>query len=702
MPVAILDIDDASIEELGQWPWPRTRIAEMVTLAMQDGAVVVGFDIVFSEPDRLSPPQIVRDNPDLPPDLAKGFGLLPDNDQLLAQAFSRARVIVGQATVRSAVGSRPVKREIEDFTPALIGSDPKPYLLRFPDILPNLAILENAAAGRGMFSTRPDPDGVYRRVPLAMLVQDKIRLGLSPEMLRVATGGGTYAIRTNEAGIEGMVLAQQFIPTARDGTVWPYLTRASRTRYVPVADLLNGNMPTGRLAGHLVLVGTSAIGLEEFRATPLGVPMAGVEIHAQVLENILAKTLLSRPNFTLAVELVVTFALCLLVIFFAPRLRAAALVSSSIVLLGGYSAISYLLFYEYRVLLDPTFPVIATLLAVMLISTVNYLREERQRREIRNAFGQYVSPVLVDQLSRNQSKLTLGGELRDLSLLFSDVRGFTAIAEDYRDDPQALTQLMNEFLTILSKAIMDQGGTIDKFMGDAVMAFWNAPLDTPDHTTAACRASLRMISDVESFNAARALSAQTRPAERKLQDGYLVRRPANLETVHEIKVGIGINSGPCIVGNMGSSMRFDYTALGDPVNVASRLEGQSRFYGAPIILGKKSARAVMSKLALMELDVIRVVGKEIPERIYALLGDEIMRGHPRFASAFERNAQMHVDYHAQDWNAVDAALPALRDDFDALEVDLQDYLDIYRTRVLDLRLTPPAPDWNGVFASTQK
>lgn len=698
LPVAILDVDDRSIEELGQWPWPRTRVAELVDKATADGAVAIAFDIVFAEPDRLSPAQIVGDNPSLPAALAQEMLRLPDNDAVLAEAFARSRVILGQTSVRSFAGNRAEKRELADVQFALIGPDPKPYLLRFPDIVQNLPVLEAVAAGRGMFNARPDADGVYRRVPLVMTVQDEIRLGLTPELLRVATGGEPFAVRTNEAGLEGVVLARQLVPTAQDGTVWPYLTPTMQQRYVSASDLINGRMPQGRLAGHLVLVGTSAIGLEDFRATPLGVAMAGVEIHAQVLENIMAKSLLVRPNYTIAIELVATFFLCALVIIFAPLFGARALVFSSATLLTGFIGASYYLFYEHRILLDPSYPAVSTAVAIVLISTVNYLREERQKREIRGAFGQYVSRDLVDQLAQNQEKLTLGGESRQLTLLFSDVRGFTAIAEDYRDDPEGLTRLMNQFLNILSNAIMDHKGTIDKFMGDAVMAFWNAPLDHEDHVRSACRAALRMIADVTAYNVERMQSAE-RQAKRVTEKRQSQQK---VKTVHSLNVGIGINTGQCVVGNMGSDTRFDYTALGDPVNVASRLEGQSRYYGAKIIIGQTTAHEILGEFALLELDMIRVVGKEVPENIFALLGDETLFATPEYKTLFDSNGEMLAAYRAQDWDRMETALARVKTDLAAMGLVLDEYVDMYETRLANLRADPPGPDWDGVFASTKK
>ncbi len=696
LPVAILDIDDRSLEEIGQWPWPRNRVADLVDRATAQGAVAIGFDIVFAEPDRLSPPQIAADNPAMPGPLVAALGGLPDNDDLLAEAFARARVIVGQTSVRTEAGNRAEKRQMAPAPHALIGPDPTPYLMQFPDIVQNLPVLEATASGRGMFATRPDGDGVYRRVPLVMTVQEEIRLGLAPELLRVATGGAPFVVRSNEAGVEGIVIARQLVATARDGTVWPYLTPSDQSRYVSATDLLNGRLPEGRLAGHLVLVGTSAIGLEDFRATPLGVAMAGVEIHAQVLENIMAQSLLVRPNYTIGIELVTTLVLCLLVIIFAPALSARVLIPSSILLMGGYIGLSYALFYSQRILLDPSFPALAVAVTVILISTVNYLREERQRREIRNAFGQYVSPDLVDQLSENQNRLTLGGESRDLTLLFSDVRGFTAIAEEFRDDPQTLTRLMNQFLTILSDAILDEKGTIDKFMGDAVMAFWNAPLPNDDHPRAACRAALKMIADVEEFNKSR---LRTQKRKRVAQSK---EKRAPWATVHRINVGIGINTGQCVVGNMGSKTRFDYTALGDPVNVASRLEGQSRYYGASIILGNATALRVMDDFALLELDRVRVVGKEVPETIFALLGDLSLRQNPIFQEIWACNAEMLAAYRTQDWDRAERLIEQLSQGFELLKIDLPDYLTLYRARLSDLRRMPPGDSWDGVFASTKK
>ncbi|MEL7281073.1 MAG: adenylate/guanylate cyclase domain-containing protein [Pseudomonadota bacterium] len=684
-PVTILDIDDPSLEAYGQWPWPRSRVADLVIKSFEAGAVAMAFDIVFAEADRLSPAAIAADNTNLPEDIRAQLAELPDNDARLADAIRQTRVILGQTSVRSAQTGLKREANIRPVPFAILGEDARPFLPRFPDLVQNLPAFEDAAAGRGVFSVRPDTDGIYRRVPIAMLVEEELRLGLAPELLRVATGGNAFALRGNAAGVDGVVLGGKLIRTAADGTVWPYLTPSDPARYVSAGALLSGDVPPGRLAGQLILVGTSAIGLEDFRPTALGISMAGVEIHAQLLENILADSLLIRPNYTLAAELFTLAGLSLLVILLVPIMGARLIILLAVLLISSYVACAFYLFQNQRILLDPTWPALGTLLTLIMMASANYIREERERRQIRGAFGQYVSPDLVEKLQQEPDALTLGGERRDLTLLFSDVRGFTTLAEGFRDDPAGLTTLMNSFLTVLSNAILRQGGTIDKFMGDAVMAFWNAPLDLPDHPKAACRAALAMLSDVADLNRTRAEEAE-----------------AEGETSLPINVGIGLNTGSCIVGNMGSDNRFDYTALGDTVNLASRLEGQSKSYGLGIILGNATAEAVRDDFAILELDLLRVKGKLEPERIFALMGDETVKSREDFVALEAANIKMREAYAAQNWDIAGQALEEIEAAAKPIGFDMSGYVDLYRARLADFAENPPGPDWDGVFVATSK
>jgi adenylate cyclase len=686
-PITIIDIDDRSLAEVGQWPWPRTTLADLVTKTTQAGAVAIAFDIIFADADRLSPENIARDNAALPETIRDALKALPSGDSVLAAAMNRSVVILGETSLRNADGNQELKTDGPKVEYAFLGPDPKPFMMQFPDLIQNMPALDAVAKGRGIFSVRPDIDGVYRRIPLVMSVQDQIRLGLSVELLRVATGGEAFAIKSNAAGIDGLVVARQLISTYRDGTVWPHFAESSRTRYISASDILSGRLPPNRLAGQLIFVGTSAIGLEDFRTTPLGTPMAGVEIHAQVLENILGKTMLIRPNYAIALELVTISILGILMIILVPFLGAAFTLVATIVVMGGFIAGSFYAFSTYRLMLDPTFPTFAVVLIAMFMATANYLREERERRQIRGAFGQYVSPDLVNQLSDDPDRLILGGERRPLSILFSDVRGFTTISESFRDNPAGLTVLMNRFLTVMSNAILHHGGTIDKFMGDAVMAFWNAPLDHSDHVHSSCRAALKMLADVETLNASR----EAQHASEKRQD-----------VLHRIDVGIGINTGDCVVGNMGSDTRFDYTALGDAVNLASRLEGQSKTYGVGIILGSATAIPVQGDFAVLELDLIRVKGKLEPAQVFGLFGDETLYADAGFQKLAALNAQMMTAYRGQEWDRAESLLDDLEAATLAMPFTLDTYLDLYRTRLEDIKTAPVAPDWDGVFIATSK
>ena len=322
----------------------------------------------------------------------------------------------------------------------------------------------------------------------------------------------------------------------------------------------------------------------------------------------------------------------------------------------------------------------------MRAGSANYLREERQRRQIQGAFGQYLSPALVDRLTDNPHQLVLGGETRELTVLFTDIRGFTTLSESYRDNPQGLTRLMNEFLTELSQPILDHNGTIDKYMGDAIMAFWNAPVEETDHAYKACIAALAMIDTVEALN------------ERRFADPENTPEPSALR----INVGIGINSGPCVVGNMGSRNRFDYTALGDTVNLASRLEGQSKPYGLPVVVGESTVHSVAGRLATFEVDLIRVKGKNEPAHIYCLAGNEDLMATEDFESFCTLNDNMIKAYRNREWTEAISLLDRLEPIGKRLNLPLSDFILIYRDRIRQFRKHPPDANWDGVYTASSK
>jgi adenylate cyclase len=685
-PVVIVDIDEKSLEQVGQWPWPRSEVARLIDRLTAMGAIDIAFDVVFAEPDRLSPDRIAEDNPDLPETVRTDLLKLPSNEQVLADAIRRSRVIVGETSVRLDDRSLAAGRDIPEVPHAALGGDPTPYLLKFPRLVQNLPVISEAATGRGLFTVEPDPDGIFRRVPLVMIVEDHIRLALSAEMLRIATGGQAFATRTGDAGLEGIVVGGVFVPTDGNGRVWPWFNGSSRDRYVSAGSVMSGEAPAAGIAGHMVVVGTSAVGLEDFRATPVAAFMPGVEIHAQIVENILTQQFLHRPAYAIGMELVFTLVAGLFIVWLVPRIGALYSSFAAVSVLGMVATGSLWAFYSNRMLIDASFPIGALAALFMLMATANYMREERQKRQIRSAFGQYLSPALVDRLADHPEQLVLGGETRELTLLFTDVRGFTTISESFKSNPQGLTRLMNRFLTALSKAILDRDGTIDKYMGDAIMAFWNAPLDLPDHALRACRAGLDMIMRVEELNDVRRKEVEQNPAE----------------IFHKIKIGVGINSGQCVVGNMGSDMRFDYTALGDTVNLASRLEGQSKPYGVSVILGDNTAIAVAGTLAVIEIDLIRVKGKNEPERIHALLGVEDMVADEAFQALKAANDAMLKNYRSQDWQAASEALAAMEPLVGRLGVEVEGYISLYESRIAYFRENPPGEQWDGVYVAATK
>ena len=681
LPVTIVDIDEKSLAAFGQWPWPRTLVADLVARMMSDGAAAVAFDILFPESDRLSPPRFAEGVPGLSPTTREELIGKPDNDAILAKVLSRSRVVLGQSGLSSAATGEP--RAILVQTPvATIGGNPTPYLPSYLGLLPNLDILEKAAAGRGLFSMRNEFDGIVRRVPLVSSIEGQLHPGLAVELLRVATGQNAFAIKSNAAGIVSVVVGGVEVPTDRNGRIWVNYSPHNPARYVSVAQVLAGELPKGRLAGHLILVGTSAVGLGDLRATPLTGAMPGVEIHAQLLETILTKSWLERPQYALGAEIVATVGLSLLMIGLMPVLGAIRALSLGALLAAVTVAVGWYMFSRHRMLFDTLYPLGTSFAVFVAVTFVEYRKEERNRQSIRNAFSRYLDPAMVEQLALQPGRLSLGGETRELTILFSDVRGFTRISESYRDDPQGLTNLMNRFLTPISRAIIESRGTIDKYMGDAVMAFWNAPLDDPDHAANACSASLEIVRRLASLNAERSAEAEN--------EG---RRHIPIE------IGIGLNTGPCVVGNMGSDIRFDYSVLGDSVNLASRIEGQTKTYSVAILIGADTAAKVADRFALIEVDLIRVRGKTLPSRCFALLGDRNLRSSGDFTEAAREVGELIAAYRQRLWNDANAAMANAKA---ARKMGLGGLLSLYETRIAQFSVAPPPEDWDGVYDAVRK
>jgi adenylate cyclase len=681
-PVVIVDIDDKSLARLGQWPWPRTRIADLIQNLTSNGAVAIGFDMVFSEADRLNPDLVASQMRDLDDATRAKLRDLPSNDQILADAIKRSRVVLGET------GQRAISSEIDNSLPftgvATVGEEnPERFLFEFPGLLRNVPVIEKVAAGRGLFSIRTERDGLIRRVPMIMRAQGNIMPSLSLEILRVVTGTPTLLVRTDKTGVRAVRLKGAEIPTDKNGQLWVHYARQDPSIYVSAADVLDNTVPPNKIAGKLVLVGTSAVGLNDIKTTPVSSTMPGVEIHAQVLESVLSGAVISQPNYALGVELLAALVIGILVIIFTPNLGPVRLVIAGAMFAAVLVGTSWFFYSQYRYLIDFTYPLLSTTAIYLTFIFTSFVREQRQRVQIRGQFAQYMSPVLVEQLVQSPEKLVLGGEEREMTIMFSDVRGFTTISESYKHDPQGLIALMNRFLTPLTDVIIEEKGYIDKYMGDAIMAFWNAPLDDAEHEVNACEAAIRMLEQIDAVNKER---------EQEAADGGHVYIPLN--------VGIGLNTGIGVVGNMGSDLKKNYSVLGDSVNLASRLEGQTKEYGFPIIVGSSTALAAKDKFAILELDFIMVKGKTEPEVIYAIAGREDVMHSGAFQRLRNVTIEMLGCYRGRDWQgALDAIERGRRsEDADTLEK----LFKLYEARIKDFQINPPPEGWTGAYALLTK
>ncbi|MEK9671273.1 MAG: adenylate/guanylate cyclase domain-containing protein [Rhodospirillaceae bacterium] len=696
-PVTIIDLDEKSLAEVGQWPWPRDVIAQLTQNLMKMGAVLVAFDIVFAEPDRMNPSSIADALKGLDDETKAKLKNFKSNDDIFAETIKRSRVVLGYSTKEAQLAGAkvpPVKKSIAVRKVSPNTPDPLAILPSFPAMVRNVPVIEQAAAGQfgghGIFSIIPEQDGIIRRIPTLFVNDGFMYPSLSVEMLRLATGRPTILLKVDQAGVQGVGIARGIeVPTDQNGRVWPHFSKSDKAKYVPAVDILNGTADPALIKGKLTILGTSAIGLKDIRSIPTENNLPGVEVHVQIIEAVLNKAYLKRPNWAPGLELSVILFGGLLMIILVPWVGALWTfmvfgVTSASVAYGSWYAFS-----EERMLIDAAYTLVSIFLLYSTLTYLNYVREEASKKQVRGAFAHYLSPDMVEQLANNPDSLKLGGEMREMTLLFCDVRGFTTISEQF--DPVGLTSLINKLLTPLTNAILDRRGTIDKYMGDCIMAFWNAPLDNENHAIDGCRSALAMLAEMDPLN--------TRLEQEAKEEGRL----------HvPLKVGLGLNSGPAVVGNMGSDQRFDYSVLGDTVNLAARLEGQSKSYGMNVVLGPTTYNAVKDTLACIDLDFIRVKGKLEGVYIYGLLGDETVAQKPEFKELHEMIYLAQEAYRHQKWDEAEKIFAEIRrrgsDEHKCwdLEANLDVLCEVYEERIAEYRVSPPPADWDGVFVATTK
>lgn len=597
VPIVIVDIDDKSLSRLGQWPWPRNIIGEIVSFVGKGNPKAIGLDIVFAEPDRLSPKRIASaiDLQNMAASCRSDLDSLPDYDKLLAEALESTPAILGFSFVLNSYAT-PAGFNSRPCGFAVIGVDPKPWLFTAANGIGNLPVLEKAASGSGFFNILPDEDGVVRKVPLIIGFNEDVYPSLVLEMIRKGEDTATFQIRSGSNGIEYIKLGAHVIPTDAHGRMnIRFCGPEKNFLYISAIDILSERINPAFFQNAYVLVGASAQGILDIVATPTSALFPGVEVHAHAINTILTDSYLLEPDWAKGAEFTYLFAMSILLILLVPAIGATRSGFLFVVTSGGIIFFSYWLFNRYGYFLDLIYPLLCTGLIFTTLTFINYVQEERERRNTRKAFSKYLSPVLVNELLNSPEKLTLSGEERTVTILFSDIRNFTGISEEL--SPREVCTFLNRYFTAMVEKLMDNGATVDKFIGDAVYAFWNAPLYDNDHARHAVMAALQMREALKELN-------NTRKAD---QTPF-------------IETGIGIHTGPVRIGNIGSENRLNYTAIGDSVNLASRLEGVTKVYGVPIIVSATTRQQVKADFVFRKLDRIQVKGKKRPVTIYELIG----------------------------------------------------------------------------------
>ena len=672
-PVVIIDIDDRSLAKIGQWPWSRDQLAKLTNQAY--AAAALGFDILFAEPDRTNPQNLISSY-SLNEALAKEVASLPSNDELFAEAIkSHGTVVLGLA-LNNKDYKKPSKAKFGLVTQ---GDNPNQFITNYLGAQNNIQILDVSAMGVGSMSIGNN-DAIVRQLPTFERIDDQLVPSLALEMTRVAVGASTFQIKSSNAsseeaygaqtGINNIKLGPLTIPTTPEGNAWIYFTPTKNIPTVSAADVISGKIPPEFFEGKVALVGTSAAGLLDLRSTPSEKNIPGVTIIAQFIQQIFANEFLQRPDWLYGAEFLAGLGLAILITLSIQALGPIGGLGVFVIGSSGIIGTSYYFFKSKLFLVDPISPLIIALSVYVIVTFFNFLFTELERSRVRGAFAQYLSPEMVNRLAESSESLVLGGEKKEMTFLFSDIRGFTKISEQYKDDPEALTQLINQLLTVLSNAILDYGGTIDKYMGDCIMAFWNAPTDQANHRQLAIESAHAMNNALSEFN----LSLE-----------------GNLD--FKLEIGIGINSGECIVGNMGSDKRFDYTVLGDAVNLASRLEGQSSNYGLNMVLGENSYLQ-NSSFQMIEIDKIAVKGKSAAETIFTCFEPEI-----KFSpDLMDKHINFLEKYRSQQWDAASSLI----DELISSPNELKLYYKHMRARIDEYKINPPSSDWEGVYVAQDK
>ena len=633
--IVIVDFGEPSVKEFGQWPFDRRSIALTIEKLRWHGASAIMMPILFSEKDRAG------------------------GDNELTNIIDGGNVIIAQTPTAQNVEPDTVRRGFAAIGP----TKPIDYAYKWPGALRPIQQLAETAGGVGVVATIPEVDGVVRRIPLFVNIAGGLYPSISIETIRVVAGDISYQIKTGETGPE-FVRIPAFPPISTDerGRIWAtWNTKFERIEATEVDE---------RVKDKIVVLGIAIEGVGGIIATPVGEKWAH-DIQASTLQTIIDGSSISRLSYAKEIEIIILFVMLLLLIVIVPRTSVMWTVPVYLLMISGTIGACYYMFIEKMQLWDASYLVLASTTTFGHLVYNNFARENRLKLQIKKQFGTYLSPALVEKLQKNPELLKLGGDTRELSIMFTDVRGFTTISEHYGSNVQGLTQIMNRYMTAMTAKILENNGTLDKYIGDAQMAFWNAPLDDPDHARNAVATGLAMLDDLDKFN------------EEIAKEG-----------VPAFGMGLGINTGSVVVGNMGSNQRFDYTCLGDSVNLASRLEGQSKPYGVRIILGQRTAELVKGFYNLIELDEIAVKGKSQGVKIYTIVKTK----HINKVYAKEHAEFLH-HYRRQHWDKAIEYIRVLEKAFDG---ELGYYYHMMEERIAELRNANLDYNWDGVYRANSK
>lgn len=689
----IVAIDEKSLSELGRWPWRRTVMADLIDRLDAYGVRAIGFDVVFAEPDEhgsiAALESVAREIEDMGLDDHRVFDLLEkrieaaDTDAVLAGAIENAmKVTLGYFFYTSEREAAHLSAEVvQAGAESLMGSQyqavrftGKPrdsFMIEAFAAATNIPTLSEVAENSGFFNALPDADGTNRWSPLAISYDDAVYPSLALATLMVYRDWPLLAMIISDPGVDRIIFDETTIPVDTAGRMLiNYRGPGETFPHYSISDIIQDRLDPELFRDRIVLVGATATGIYDLRVTPFSTVYPGIEIHATVIDNILHEDFLKRPDWTFIADLLAVLLLGLLMVPVLSRMKALYGFIFAVLLAAAWVVFNFQLFARCSLWLNMVYPVVTILLIYVGVTLYRYISEEREKKKIRGAFQYYLTPSVIEEMLKDPDKLKLGGDKKDLTVLFSDIRGFTSISEKL--SPEELVHLLNEYLTAMTEKVFQQEGLLDKYMGDAIMAVYGAPLDQPDHALRACLTALDMMKEMKVLRAR--WTAEGKP---------------------DMDIGIGINSGDMVVGNMGSDMRFDYTVMGDSVNLGARLESINKEYGTNIVISEFTYGLIKDTLLCRELDAVQVKGKSLPVSIYELLGrvgdDD---GDYGFLPVFEEGLAL---YRGCMW---DEAIAAFRR---VLEIKPGDHpSQMYIERCETLREHPPEEDWDCVFRMTTK